>query len=65
MAPAVTNIRRLYGVFPVVEMSYEQRQQGYAALGAYIDGDNVEGTRYKNTQPVVMAYAPGVSLSCP
>ncbi len=33
---------RFYDVYPVVEMEYEQRQEGYAALGSFIDGDNAE-----------------------
>ncbi|KAL6760711.1 regulatory factor, effector binding domain-containing protein [Haematococcus lacustris] len=47
---------RLYGVYPVVEMAYDQRQEGYAALGSFIDGDNQEGVRFAFTQPVVMKY---------
>jgi hypothetical protein len=27
----------------VVEMQYEQRQEGYAGLGSYIDGENSDG----------------------
>ncbi|KAJ9516060.1 hypothetical protein QJQ45_024487 [Haematococcus lacustris] len=46
----------LYGVYPVVEMAYDQRQEGYAALGSFIDGDNQEGVRFAFTQPVVMKY---------
>ncbi len=27
---------RLYDVYPVVEMMYQKREEGYAALGGYI-----------------------------
>ncbi|GIL69281.1 hypothetical protein Vretimale_12602 [Volvox reticuliferus] len=49
---------RLYNVFPVVEMEYQRREEGYAALGSYIDGKNSEGICFAYTQPVVMSYYP-------
>jgi len=54
---------RLYDVYPVVEMQYEQRQEGYAALGSYIDGDNADGAGFAYTQPVCMIYGGGASGS--
>ncbi|GFR46101.1 hypothetical protein Agub_g7581 [Astrephomene gubernaculifera] len=49
---------RLYDVYPVVEMEYVRREEGYAALGAYIDGANEAGRRFPHTQPVIMCYQP-------
>ncbi|GIL60879.1 hypothetical protein Vafri_15714 [Volvox africanus] len=49
---------RLYNVFPVVEMDYQRREEGYAILGSYIDGRNSENICYAYTQPVVMCYYP-------
>lgn len=37
---------------------YERREEGYAALGAFIDGDNADGVRFNYTQPVTMVYSP-------
>jgi hypothetical protein len=54
---------RLYGVYPVVEMAYVQRQEGYAALGSFIDGDNAERVRFAYTQPVTMCYPQGANVS--
>ncbi len=51
----------LYDVFPVVEMEYQRREEGYASLGGYIDGKNSQGARFAYTQPVVMCYNPDVS----
>eukprot|EP00195_Chlamydomonas_chlamydogama_P015575 CAMPEP_0202901682 /NCGR_PEP_ID=MMETSP1392-20130828/14398_1 /ASSEMBLY_ACC=CAM_ASM_000868 /TAXON_ID=225041 /ORGANISM="Chlamydomonas chlamydogama, Strain SAG 11-48b" /LENGTH=190 /DNA_ID=CAMNT_0049588285 /DNA_START=287 /DNA_END=859 /DNA_ORIENTATION=+ len=49
---------RLYDVYPVVEMEYARREEGYAALGEYIDGVNAARTRFSYTQPVIMRYEP-------
>ncbi|GLC46042.1 hypothetical protein PLESTB_001024600 [Pleodorina starrii] len=49
---------RLYSVFPVVEMEYQRREEGYATLGGYIDGKNSQGVSFAYTQPVVMCYHP-------
>lgn len=51
---------RLYNVFPVVEMEYERREEGYASLGSYIDGRNSQGVCFAYSQPVVMCYYPDV-----
>eukprot|EP00878_Enallax_costatus_P038980 GHUV01044484.1.p1 GENE.GHUV01044484.1~~GHUV01044484.1.p1 ORF type:complete len:166 (+),score=49.13 GHUV01044484.1:738-1235(+) len=50
--------RRLYDVYPVIEMDYERREQGYLALGSYQDGANETGSKFGFTQPVVMCYHP-------
>lgn len=43
-------------MYPVVEREYQKREEGYAALGGYLDGDNATGTKFNFTQPVVMSY---------
>jgi hypothetical protein len=55
---------RFYEVYPVVEMDYQRREEGYLALGSYQDGANSSSSRYGHTQPVVMCYHPDVSVSC-
>lgn len=49
---------RLYTVYPVVEMEYQRREEGYAALGGYFDGENDLDALFSYTQPVVMTYYP-------
>ncbi|PNW76664.1 hypothetical protein CHLRE_11g467784v5 [Chlamydomonas reinhardtii] len=49
---------RLYDVFPVVEMDYGRREEGYASLGSYFDGSNDAGEKFAYSQPVVMEYHP-------
>lgn len=49
---------RLYELFPVVTMEYENRAEGYGSLGNYIDGRNSDNRRFPQTQPVVMQYFP-------
>jgi hypothetical protein len=41
---------RLYDAYPVVEMPYQRREEGYAALGGYIDGDNSDQTKFAYSQ---------------
>jgi hypothetical protein len=53
---------RFFEVFPVVEMDYQRREEGYLALGSYPDGANSSSSRYGHTQPVVMCYHPDVGL---
>lgn len=48
-------------MFPVVEMDYGRREEGYAALGSYFDGSNDAGDKFAYSQPVVMEYHPDVS----
>ena len=55
---------RFYEVYPVVEMDYQRREEGYLALGSYQDGANSSSSRHGHTQPVVMCYHPDVSLLC-
>jgi hypothetical protein len=44
--------------YPVVEMAYQQRQEGYFQLGSYIDGEgNAARTRFAHTQPVMLVYS--------
>jgi hypothetical protein len=52
-------------VYPVVSMDYDRREEGYLALGNYLDGENAEGTKYEATQPVIMCYEPNVRRSRP
>jgi hypothetical protein len=52
---------RFYEVYPVVEMDYQRREEGYLALGSYQGGGNSIKSRYGHTQPVVMCYQPDVS----
>jgi hypothetical protein len=47
---------RLYEVYPVVEVQYQRRDEGYLALGTYFDGQNAAGVKFQETQPVVMRY---------
>lgn len=48
-------------MYPVVEVDYDRREQGYLALGAYQDGANESGSKFGFTQPIVMCYHPDVS----
>lgn len=54
---------RFYEVYPVVEMDYQRREEGYLALGSYQDGANSSSSWYGHTQPVVMCYHPSVSAT--
>ena len=53
---------RFYQVYPVVEMDYQRREEGYLALGSYQDGANSSSSKFGHTQPVVMCYHPNVSM---
>lgn len=37
-------------------MEYQRRDEGFLALGAYMDGKNEEGAAMAQTQPVIMRY---------
>lgn len=50
---------RLYDVYPVVEVQYQRRDEGYLALGTYFDGRNSASLKFQESQPVVMRYEPG------
>jgi len=52
---------RLYEAYPVVEMDYRRRENGYLTLGQYQDGANTARAAFSLTQPVVMTYHPDVS----
>ncbi|MEW5298120.1 MAG: hypothetical protein WDW38_001143 [Sanguina aurantia] len=49
---------RLYDIYPIVEMNYERRGDGYASLGSYFDGQNSGLVKFAYTQPVFMRYEP-------
>lgn len=53
-----TPSRRLYDIYPIVEMNYERRGDGYASLGSYFDGQNSGLVKFAYTQPVFMRYEP-------
>lgn len=50
-------------MYPVVEMEYQRREEGYAALGGYFDGENDLDALFSYTQPVVMTYYPDVGVA--
>jgi len=52
---------RFYEVYPVVEIDYHRREEGYLALGSYQGGANSSSSRFGHTQPVVMSYHNDVS----
>ena len=49
---------RLYDVYPYISTPYERRDEGYLALGAYMDGQNSDAVKMNSTQPIVMRYEP-------
>jgi len=44
----------------VAEVEYERRDEGFLLLGSYMSGNNAEAARCRETQPIVMSYAPQV-----
>ena len=48
---------RLYTPYPCVETRYINRPDGYLALGSYMSGANASGTRFPETQPIMMQYS--------
>ncbi|BDA49988.1 hypothetical protein COCOBI_15-1160 [Coccomyxa sp. Obi] len=52
---------RFFDAYPVIRMPYERRDEGYIGLGAYFDGENSQGVRLRQTQPVTMRFSPGGS----
>lgn len=42
--------------YPVVEMQYQRRDDGFLGLGSYFDGGNTDRIMMKETQPVIMRY---------
>ena len=51
---------RLYSPYPVAEVEYSRRDEGFLALGEYMSGANAAGSRFLETQPIVMGYYPEV-----
>jgi hypothetical protein len=47
-------------VYPIVEMDYTRREEGYLTLGQYFDGANADKARLGFTAPVIMRYPPQV-----
>lgn len=43
---------------------YERRDEGFLALGSYMEGRNSESARMNLTQPIVMRYEPA-TVSAP
>lgn len=49
---------RLYEPHTVLECAYESRGEAYDAIAGYFRGMNAEGTKYEETQPIVLNYFP-------
>ena len=49
---------RIYDVYPFATTPYERRDEGFLALGSYMEGRNSESARMNLTQPIVMRYEP-------
>lgn len=49
---------RLYDSHFVVRTSYVRRDEGFDALGGYMDGRNEAAARLPAPQPVIMTYFP-------
>ena len=49
---------RIYDVYPFATTPYERRDEGFLALGSYMEGCNSESARMNLTQPIVMRYEP-------
>jgi len=48
----------MYDVYPFVTMPYERRDEGYLALGSYMEGRNADSAKMNLTQPIMMRYEP-------
>ena len=55
---------RIYDVYPFATTLYERRDEGFLALGSYMEGHNSESARMNLTQPIVMRYEPA-TVSAP
>lgn len=53
---------RIYDVYTFVTTPYERRDEGYLALGSYMEGRNSEAAQMNLTQPIVMRYEPATGL---
>ena len=49
---------RMYDVYPFVTTPYERRDEGYLALGSYMEGRNADSAKMNLTQPIMMRYEP-------
>ncbi len=47
---------RIYPPFPSAATTYTNRGSAYLALGSYMSGENASGTRFPETQPILMHY---------
>lgn len=52
---------RLLSPHPVASITYQRRDEGFLALGAYLSGANAERKRCIETQPVMMTHDPSGS----
>lgn len=48
----------MYDVYPFVTTPYERRDEGYLALGSYMEGRNADSAKMNLTQPIMMRYEP-------
>lgn len=48
---------RMYSPYTVVRTIYVRRDEGYLALGSYFSGENEDGIRFRETQPVTMLHS--------
>lgn len=53
---------RMYDVYPFVTTPYERRDEGYLALGSYMEGRNADSAKMNLTQPIMMRYEPATGL---
>ncbi|KAL0029442.1 hypothetical protein WJX77_008596 [Trebouxia sp. C0004] len=53
---------RMYDVYPFVTTRYERRDEGYLALGSYMEGHNADSAKMNLTQPIMMRYEPATGL---
>lgn len=56
---------RIYDVYPFATTPYERRDEGFLALGSYMEGRNSESARMNLTQPIVMRYEPATVRTNP
>lgn len=53
---------RIYDVYPFVTTPYQRRDEGYLALGSYMEGHNADSAKMNLTQPIMMRYEPATGL---
>ncbi len=54
----------MYDVYPFVTTAYERRDEGYLALGSYMEGCNADAAKMNLTQPIMMRYEPATVSIC-